>query len=126
VPDGQYLKGLADVTGRIGQLISKQENVTVESMREITADIHEGAAARAPVETGTLRGTAYDEVETQDTQVIGSVHFPEPYAATQHEHVEYDHPLGGEAKYLEKEMLEKAEKIRDQLGAELSKLFGGG
>jgi hypothetical protein len=126
VPDGQYLKGLADVTARIGQIISKQSDVTADSMQDIVSDIHEGAAERAPIETGTLRGTAYDEVEAQVDQVVGSVHFPEPYAAVQHEHVEFDHPLGGEAKYLEKEMLEKAENMRDQLGAELSKLFGGG
>lgn len=126
VPDGQYLKGLADVTTQIGQLMAKQQDLTEEGMREVVTDIRQRAADRAPKDTGTLRGTAYETVAGLFDEVVGSVHFPEKYAAMQHEHVEFEHPKGGEAKYLEKAMLEKADQIRDQLAAELAKLFGGG
>lgn len=126
VPDGQYLKGLTDVSTRMGELMAKQEDLTEESMREIVTDIRQVAADRAPVETGTLRGTAYETVVGLFDQVIGSVHFPEKYAARQHEHVEYNHPLGGEAKYLEKTVLENVDQIREKLAADLQQLFGGG
>lgn len=126
IPDGQYLKGLSDVSARVGQLIDKQGDITIESMQEIVTDVKTRAVQLAPVESGTLRGTAYDEVEKQGEQVVGSVHFPEQYAARQHEHVEYNHPLGGEAKFLEKAMTEKAEQIKQQLAADLQKIFGGG
>lgn len=126
IPDGQYLKGLSDVSERVGQLIAKQSDITMEGMQEIVTDVRQRAVELAPVESGTLRGTAYDTVAGHFDQVIGSIHFPEPYAARQHEHMEYNHPQGGEAKFLEKAMLEKAENMREQLAAEFQKLFGGG
>jgi len=126
IPDGQYLKGLSDVTEHLGQIISNVGDVTEEKMRKITADIRSVAASRAPIETGTLRGTAFDEVKTEGDEVIGGVHFPEKYAARQHEHIEYQHPLGGEAKFLEKTIIEKADQIRQQMGSALQNLFGGG
>lgn len=125
VPDGQYLKGLSDVSDRVGQLIAKQEDLTVDTMLEIVTDIRQRAADRAPKKTGTLRGTAYETVAGLSNEVIGSVHFPEKYAARQHEHVEYHHD-DGEAKFLEKAMLEKADQIREQIADELQRLFGGG
>lgn len=126
IPDGNYLKGLADITARIGQVIGHLGNVTEDGMKAIVTDIQQVAADRAPIDTGTLRGSAFNEVATEGDEIIGSVHFPEKYAARQHEHVEYQHPQGGEAKYLEKTMIEKADQVKAQLGAALSDLFGGG
>ncbi len=39
--------------------------------------------------------------EVPEGATVGSVSYNTPYAADQHEHTEYDHPLGGQAKYLE-------------------------
>lgn len=39
--------------------------------------------------------------EVPEGATVGSVSYNTPYAANQHEHTEYDHPLGGQAKYLE-------------------------
>lgn len=125
IPDGEYLKGLSDVTARMGELIAKQENLTEGTMLEIVTDIRQRAADLAPKDTGTLRGTAYENVSVSGEQVTGSVHFPEKYAAKQHEHVEFFHE-DGEAKFLEKAMLEKADQYRQKLAEDLRALFGGG
>lgn len=123
IPDGEYLKGLSNVTARIGGILSNLGDQTEDGMREIVADIRARAVELAPVDTGTLRGTAYDDVEVQGEQVVGSVHFPEVYAAYQHEHTEFDHDgRDGGSKYLEKAMLEKADQIRQKLAEALQNM----
>jgi len=89
------------------------------------SDIWQRAADRAPVKSGALRGSGSLWVEEEGDTISGEVRFNAKYAARQHEHVEYAHPQGGEAKYLEKAALEKAEQVREQIAASLSDLFGG-
>jgi hypothetical protein len=66
------------------------------------------AVPLAPIETGTLRGSAVGpDPETgehfieRDDYVEAMVSFNTPYAARQHEELEWKHPRGGQAKYLE-------------------------
>lgn len=91
---------------------------------------------RGPVREGTLRGSGIAKLNDKQTahtqatatqariikdfkageislqrmvnELIGEVAFNVPYATIQHERVEYEHPRGGEAKYLEKPLKEKA------------------
>lgn len=61
-----------------------------------------GEAQRlAPIEEGTLRGSADRETEQRPdgVDVVGS--FSTIYAARQHEEVGWRHPKAGQAKYLE-------------------------
>lgn len=46
-----------------------------------------------------------------ETASRGEVSYNTKYAANQHEHTEYDHPLGGQAKYLESVMVEHKQRI---------------
>jgi hypothetical protein len=66
------------------------------------------AQQEAPVETGTLRrsGTV---TESGDTVCVS---FNTPYAVRQHEELEWRHPLGGKAKYLEDPFKRMRDKIR--------------
>lgn len=59
------------------------------------------AVQNAPVDEGTLRNSG---ATTRDgtTCVIS---FDTPYAAKQHEELDYHHPRGGGAKFLEKAMV---------------------
>ncbi len=65
---------------------------------------------KVPVDRGTLKGSGYVTLpELSDTNVrveIGYGGWAAPYAVVQHEHTEYSHPEGGEAKFLEKPMNE--------------------
>lgn len=62
--------------------------------------IKDEAVQRTPVETGTLRNSA--KVSTSGS--TAAVSYNTPYAARQHEEVGWNHPSGGEAKYLENAM----------------------
>lgn len=119
------LTGIQDVMAQVARALENAGGLTEEGLLDVTVDIGSRAAERAPVETGALRGSMTATVEQDGDQLVGEVRFTEKYAAAQHEHVEYAHPQGGEAKYLEKAALEKAEQVREQIAASLSDLFGG-
>lgn len=61
----------------------------------------------APVEEGTLRGSGRVERIERADGVEYEVSFNTPYAARQHEELDWHHPLGGQAKYLQQPFLEQ-------------------
>jgi hypothetical protein len=66
---------------------------------KIAAESLEGKATiLAPIDTGALRGSHYS-IPTGELEM--EVGFTMPYATRQHEEVGYNHPRGGQAKYLE-------------------------
>ena len=121
-----YITGVNDAMRQVASILEQSPDNTAEGMNDVVIDIGARAADRAPVESGALRGSMENSVEVKDGEVIGEIHFTEKYAARQHEHLEYKHPQGGEAKYLERAALEKAEEVREKMAAQLSRLFGGG
>jgi hypothetical protein len=76
------------------------------------------ARERTPVDDGELRQSG--RVVADDLDVL--VKFTAPHAWLQHEKLEYQHPNGGQAKYLESAALESdiarpiAERVRAVLG----------
>jgi hypothetical protein len=66
------------------------------------------AQNEAPVETGTLRRSG---TVTEATDRV-YVSFNTPYAVRQHEELEWRHPLGGKAKYLEDPFKRMRDKIK--------------
>ncbi len=51
--------------------------------------------------------------------VVGEVGFNTPYALTQHERLDFHHPKGGEAKYLEKPLTERSSRYTDNIAKHL-------
>lgn len=78
---------------------------------------------RAPVKEGTLRGSGTTELVVIGDQVFSIVSFATPYAALQHEEKDFQHPAGGEAKYLENAVKQLAPKWEPYLAARLGRLF---
>lgn len=78
-----------------------------------------------PVETGTLRSSGAVELPaiagTEIEVVIGYGGAAQDYAIVQHEHVEFAHPNGGQAKFLEQPALEHAATMEIRLAGRLSK-----
>lgn len=58
------------------------------------------AVPEAPIEEGTLRGSAHIEDVSTAGIIAREISFNTPYAARQHEEVTWKHPMGGKAKYL--------------------------
>lgn len=73
--------------------------------------IKDEAVQRTPVETGTLRNSAKVDVGAEGGRVRAVVSYNTPYAARQHEEVGWNHPGGGEAKYLENAVTAKRAEV---------------
>lgn len=107
--------------GPVGQRVRK---AVVRGMTEVTEDLLGRATRDAPVDEATLRGSGHATVYVDGKAVArsgfrgagptpgmaradligavaGEVGFDTPYALVQHERLDYRHPKGGKAKYLE-------------------------
>ena len=84
------------------------------------------SAAQAPVDTGDLRANCtVSPVQMGDTEIYVKVGYKLPYAIVQHERLDFNHPKGGKAKYLEDPYNDNAAKynrfIRDAVRQALAK-----
>lgn len=112
-------------------MIDDVRSTTVQAMADVALDCLGRAVERAPVETGDLRGSGFAEVnqstiamgnqngdidmlgapgEASGDEIEAGIGFTAPYAFVQHEHTEFNHPLGGQAKYLESVVAENVPK----------------
>jgi hypothetical protein len=73
------------------------------------------AVKNAPVDEGTLRDSALAVVGKTSDTVRASLSFNTEYAAYQHEGVGFNHPKGGDAKYLERAIKETTPKFKPEL-----------
>lgn len=93
-------------------------NAAAEGLKKSGRDVLKAARERAPVDDGVLRKSG--KVTADDLEL--TVRFTAPHAWLQHEKLEYQHPNGGQAKYLESAALETdiakpiADKVRAVLG----------
>lgn len=77
-----------------------------------------------PVDTGALRASGHvqhPKISAQGVEVeMGYGGAAEQYALIQHERLDYNHP-SGEAKFLEKPVLEHADGMAERLGASVKR-----
>lgn len=127
-----------------------------KEMTTITFDLLGEGMRRAPIHQGFLRGSGIAKVNGDQTahtkstgngsasivddstgnfslqkminQFMGEVAFTAEYATIQHENQSFNHPMGGEAKYLENPLKEKSvmyvKGIADTIKNDMNK--GGG
>ena len=96
-----------------GQVIldRSQELVPLEGR----PDTHGGTLA----ESGRVNRTGSDYLP------VVSVTYDGPYAIYQHEALEFKHPTGGHAKFLEIAMIEKTDEATEKIGDEIRKALEG-
>lgn len=73
----------------------------IRGLQLVGNDLLGRAQRDAPVEEGTLRASGELEIDDDGDVIEATVSFNTIYAARQHEELDWDHPLGGRAKYLE-------------------------
>ena len=95
------ITGIDKAVKAFNKRLDNVKRYTPKAMEDVVADLHRRSAEQAPLDTGDLRGSAAHEVDTGPSRTVGQVSFSAPYAMVQHEHTEYNHPKGGNAKYLE-------------------------
>lgn len=98
-----------NLTAAMGQI----NQAAARGVREAAQVVEMMAVQRTPVDTGQLRnsvaivpGLVSSGVYTQ------TVRFNMIYAAVQHERTDFNHPRGGQAKYLESVLDEEQTRIK--------------
>jgi hypothetical protein len=104
------IEGLIEVANNLNRIKLQITQKTKEVLTDIALDLQGKAQQLAPVDTGDLRGSASSEVKTVSGGFVAEVGFNEPYALRQHEELGYNHPKGGQAKYLEGPLIENQDK----------------
>lgn len=85
----------------MARLLSRVKGATREGVEDVALDLQNKAVSLAPIDTGDLRRSGYTTFEQTADGYIGEIGFGTDYALAQHENLEYRHPRGGQAKYLE-------------------------
>lgn len=117
---GIKLKGLDKALTEFNKRLDSTP--TQNAIREVCLDLHNKSANRAPIDTGALRASAYSEVKG----LRGEVGFGELYALVQHERLDFDHPKGGEAKYLENPLKENTARYMERIKGSGKTIIEGG
>lgn len=72
-----------------------------------------------PHDEGTLERSGTTSMA--DNKLIGAVAYDTPYAVSQHENLNYRHPNGRKAKFLETSGIENSKEIRDYVANAIKK-----
>lgn len=97
------LEGAEDVRKAIRDLGKRYPKAMSAAVYKLGIAILSNALPRVPVEFGALRASGYVAPPQGEGVNAGvEVGFGTVYAVPQHERLDYRHPRGGEAKYLEK------------------------
>lgn len=106
---------------------------------KITRDVHDAAARGlykwaehvleeanriVPLQEGTLQNTGVASVD--EGALRGAVSYDTPYAVKQHEELDYQHPGGRQAKYLETPLNASHAKGLQIVADEIKGVLGGG
>ena len=84
-----------------------------QALRDIGYDLKDKSVNRAPIDTGKLRKSCrVDRSELAKNCIIRVGYSPDVdhYSVIQHERLDFNHPRGGEAKYLENPFNENRER----------------
>lgn len=82
--------------------LSAVQEAAMAGLEEVAEQVLEEAKRRVPVDDGVLKRSG--KIVRGDLEV--TVKFTAPHAHLQHENLEYQHPNGGQAKFLEGPALE--------------------
>lgn len=120
ISEDNYLSGLKEVIENLQEAVDKIEHGSAKGLADALLFVGSESQQLAPVDTGDLRGSLLVEMDGKEIHSVGdapenakmgSVGYTAKYAADQHEHTEYDHPKGGQAKYLESVLVGNQDRI---------------
>lgn len=101
--------------------LDKINNVTKKALRTTGQDLRSKSVNRAPIDTGKLRKSCVvDEAEIGNLSIkVGYSPDVDHYAMVQHERLDFNHPRGGEAKFLENPLNENRERYTEYIGKKI-------
>lgn len=98
-----------EILGRVDDGIKK-------ALMEAGADLQQKSVAQAPIDTGELRDSCAVEETGGLSITVGYTKSVDAYSMVQHERLDFSHPRGGKAKYLEDPFNENKEKYVQHIG----------
>ena len=116
------IKGLNKLRRALAAAEKRNPQITAQTVTAIALDLAGRSAQQAPVDTGDLRNNCTAVVNGSEVykeqravsggiipadKVTATVGYSLPYALRQHEELNYYHPRGGKAKFLEDPLNEK-------------------
>lgn len=91
--------------------VARAAQAATQAVKTCAADLQGKSAAQAPVDTGDLRANcSVSPLQREGDTVWVKVGYDLPYAIVQHERLDFNHPKGGKAKFLEDPFNENAGK----------------
>lgn len=137
------VEGMDELNKLLKKMPNEANNAVMKSLEIAVLDLQGKSQRLAPVNMGDLQGSAFTVVGwkgdiSQNTsadknpkskrastphpkKMEAIVGFTEPYALRQHEEMGYNHPQGGQAKYLEQPLNENIGKYTKDIGDEIRK-----
>jgi hypothetical protein len=140
-----YAAAARAIQDKLDKITEGIKGATAQAVTDVALQCLEKSVERAPVEFGDLRGSGYvtingnlvahgekqgikalsDPSVSEGTVITAEIGFAAPYAFVQHEHVEFNHPIGGEAKYLESVVVENSGRWKKHLANSVRKGLRG-
>ena len=134
------LRGLEKTLKELNKRVSNVESAAPKAFTDVVLDLTGKSIDRAPVKDGMLRGSGFAEINgvrvaqgmkgggmktlgtaPKVSKLRGKVGFSEEYALIQHERLDFSHPQGGEAKYLENPLKENRDKYINHIKNSIKK-----
>lgn len=100
---------------RGGEYSARLAQVLAEGLTHGAEHLKAQSVPRTPLRDGPLRASAQVHPATPG-DLESAVSFDTPYAVRQHEELDWFHPLDGEAKYLERPLVEDSDTILRIIG----------
>ena len=118
------VSGLSEASKHLTRFLRTVETVPTNILLEEAPRIEETAKIRTPEKTGKLKGSVKVRV-SRDKRRPGlyaqasARNRGYDYALIQHENLSYNHPNGGQAKFLESAFVEGVERIERRIEQEV-------
>ena len=118
------VSGLSEASKHLTRFLRTVETVPTQILLEEAPRIEETAKIRTPEKTGKLKGSVKVRV-SRDKRRPGlyaqasARNRGYDYALIQHENLSYNHPNGGQAKFLESAFVEGVERIERRIEQEV-------
>lgn len=107
------------------EIVQKVRTAVMTAIEKAGEDLRDRSVNRAPIDTGKLRQSCVaDKSELNDLVVaVGYTKEVDHYAMVQHERLDFNHPRGGEAKFLENPFNENKEQYQEFIAKEITEVL---
>jgi len=106
-------------------LIHVMKQAVADGLNDAAKIAQEAARERAPRDTGGLaESISIDKASPRQAAPSSRVYSNARHAVPQHERLDYEHPNGGQAKYLETAVLESRAAVEAAVAEHVRRAFG--